>query len=173
MEARDYSLITLELVMIRELQALTDLLLRRQLRIAAAESCTAGLVAKLLTDQAGSSQWFERGFVTYSNEAKREMLAVREATLSTHGAVSEPVVMEMAAGALQNSHADASLAISGIAGPDGGTADKPVGTVWFAWAARTGRHIQTIRCFDGDRAGVRRQAAEYAIGGILKFLRDA
>jgi len=158
--------------MTSELQALTGLLLTRQLRVATAESCTAGLVAKLLTDLAGSSQWLERGFVTYSNEAKREMLGVRETTLDRHGAVSEPVVIEMAAGALQYSHADVSLAISGIAGPDGGTPDKPVGTVWFAWALRSGQHQQIMQCFSGDRASIRRQAAGYAVRGMLEFLQS-
>ncbi|MCW8962502.1 MAG: nicotinamide-nucleotide amidase [Gammaproteobacteria bacterium] len=158
--------------MLKELQTLTEFLVARQLMVATAESCTAGLVAKLLTDQAGSSQWFERGFVTYSNEAKQEMLGVSETTLRSYGAVSEQTIIEMASGALQYSHADVSLAISGIAGPDGGTADKPVGTVWFGWAARSGRQRQQMQRFAGDRDAIRQQAADYAIQGMLEFLQD-
>jgi len=138
--------------------------------IVTAESCTAGLLAKLLTDQAGSSQWFERGFVTYSNEAKQEMLGVGENTLDEHGAVSELTVAEMAKGALLHSHASVSIVISGIAGPDGGTPEKPVGTVWFGWADASGRHQEVMQHFDGERDAVRRQAAEYAISGMLDFL---
>lgn len=155
-----------------ELEPLTALLLSKQLMITTAESCTAGLVAKLLTDQAGSSQWFERGFVTYSNEAKQEMLGVQRDTLQTQGAVSKAIVMEMAYGALQHSHADIAVAISGIAGPDGGTPDKPIGTVCFGWAESTGRHEEVMKHFDGDRDAVRQQAADYAISGVLKFLQD-
>jgi nicotinamide-nucleotide amidase len=158
--------------MAMDLQALTALLLSRRLKIATAESCTAGLVAKLLTDQAGSSAWFERGFITYSNEAKQEMLEVKEDTLIQHGAVSEAAVIEMATGALQNSHADISLSVSGIAGPDGGSPDKPVGTVWFGWAVRSGRREAVKEHFDGDRDAVRQQAADYVISGVLKFLQD-
>ena len=153
-----------------KLAALTQQLLDRQLLVATAESCTAGLVAKLLTDMAGSSQWFERGFVSYSNLAKQQMLGVNEQTLQSHGAVSEQTVIEMATGALHNSSADIALAISGIAGPDGGSADKPVGTVWFAWAHQDGRCRQAVEHFDGDRASIRQQAAEYAIDGLLEFL---
>lgn len=109
-----------------------------------AESCTGGWVAKVITDIAGSSAWFERGFVTYSNEAKSQMIGVREATLAQHGAVSEPVVVEMAIGALKAARADFAVSISGVAGPDGGSEDKPVGTVWFAFASVSG---------EGSRAG--------------------
>jgi len=129
------------------------------------------MVAGLLTDQAGSSQWFERGFVTYSNEAKQEMLGVGESALSQHGAVSQLAVAEMARGALQHSHANVSIAISGIAGPDGGTSEKPVGTVWFGWAETSGRHAEVMKHFGGDRGAVRRQAADYAISGMLDFLK--
>lgn len=151
------------------LSKLTRLLLQQGLKIATAESCTAGLVAKLLTDEAGSSIWFERGFVTYSNESKVEMLEVSRQTLDQYGAVSRETVSEMAIGALKYSHADISLAISGIAGPDGGNEDKPVGTVWFAWA--TPEHaVEKVYYFDGDREAVRSQAAEYALEGMLRQL---
>lgn len=153
-------------------EPLTEYLLAHQLMIATAESCTAGLVAKILTDQAGSSQWFERGFVTYSNAAKQEMLGVSGETLNHHGAVSEATVSEMCAGALANSHAQVALAISGIAGPDGGSADKPVGSVWFGWCYFSGRCSQQLRVFSGDRESVRQQAAEYALRGMLDFLQN-
>jgi nicotinamide-nucleotide amidase len=152
------------------LSRLTRLLLERGWMIATAESCTAGLVSKLLTDQAGSSQWFDRGFVTYSNQSKQEMLGVQVNTLSRYGAVSRETVSEMALGALHNSTADTALAISGIAGPDGGTDEKPVGTVWFAWADDTGRVDEKIKLFAGDRDSIRQQAADYAIRGMLEFL---
>ncbi len=106
--------------------------------LATAESCTGGGVAQAITEVAGSSAWFERGFVTYSNLSKQQMLGVRESTLKQHGAVSEMTVREMVAGALQHSSAQVALAVSGIAGPDGGTAEKPVGTVWFAWGLKDG-----------------------------------
>ncbi len=134
--------------------------------LAAAESCTGGWVAKLLTDRAGSSDWFERGFVTYSNDAKREMLGVPAETLTRFGAVSEATVRAMAEGALAHSRAHYAVAISGIAGPTGGTPEKPVGTVWFAWAAPGGT---TSRClhYAGDRDAVRRQAVTTALEELL------
>ena len=138
--------------------------------LAVAESCTGGWVAKCLTDLAGSSAWFERGFVTYTNAAKREMLGVSAATLDEHGAVSEAVVREMAQGVLANSPADIAVAISGIAGPGGGTPDKPVGTVCFAWAVRDGlEEVVTCR-FDGDRDAVRRHAVQHALARLLDLL---
>ena len=140
-------------------------------RLATAESCTGGWVAKCVTDVAGSSTWFDRGFVTYSNAAKREMLGVREGTLERHGAVSEQTVSEMAAGALGRSVADVALSVSGIAGPDGGTSDKPVGTVWFAWKAREAAVVTERRYFDGDRDAVRRQAVMVALEGVLAIVR--
>jgi len=139
-------------------------------RLALAESCTGGWVAKMLTDVAGSSRWFERGYVTYSNAAKQQDLGVRAATLATHGAVSGPTVAEMAAGALRASGADLAVAISGIAGPDGGSVDKPVGLVWFALAERRADGIggqQESRRFDGDRESVRRAAVAHALALIL------
>jgi len=138
--------------------------------LATAESCTGGWVAKVLTDVPGSSGWFERGFVTYTNIAKQEMLGVTEATLAEHGAVSEATVAAMAAGALAHSHADASLAISGIAGPGGATPYKPVGTVWLAWAERGGAARTRHALFSGDREAVRRQAALAALEGVLALV---
>ncbi|MCG6867318.1 MAG: nicotinamide-nucleotide amidase [Gammaproteobacteria bacterium] len=140
-------------------------------RLATAESCTGGWVAKCVTDIAGSSTWFDRGFVTYSNAAKREMLGVREDTLEGHGAVSEQTVGEMAAGALGRSLANVALAVSGIAGPDGGTADKPVGTVWFAWKTQAAAAVTERRYFIGDRDAVRRQAVRVALEGVLAIVR--
>ncbi len=140
------------------------------LMLATAESCTGGWIAKALTDIAGSSQWFERGFVTYSNTAKEEMLAVLPETLAQHGAVSEQTVREMAEGALVHSRAQLAVAVSGIAGPGGETPDKPVGTVCFAWT-RTGRATLTsTEHFAGDREAVRRRAVEGALEGVLGVL---
>ena len=145
-------------------------LCQRGWMMAAAESCTGGWVAKVCTDLPGSSVWFERGFVTYTNEAKQEMLGVQQHTLEDSGAVSETTVAEMAQGALAHSRAQVSLAISGIAGPGGATPDKPVGTVCFAWAV-TGQDVLTERqCFDGDRESVRRQAVGHALEGVLRLL---
>lgn len=135
-----------------------------------AESCTGGLVAAAITEIAGSSGWFERTFVTYSNEAKMEMLGVSGQTLDEYGAVSEETVAEMARGALAHSRADVALAISGIAGPDGGSAQKPVGTVCFAWCLRDGEPDTLTLYLDGDRAGIRRQAASIALEGVLDRL---
>jgi nicotinamide-nucleotide amidase len=138
---------------------------------ATAESCTGGGVATAITDIAGSSGWFDRGFVTYTNEAKQQMLGVNDQSLREQGAVSEAVVLEMARGALANSSAAISVAISGIAGPGGATEDKPVGTVWFAWADRSGRHHSLLARFDGDRRQVRQQAVRQALAGLLALLR--
>ena len=140
------------------------------LSVATAESCTGGWVAQVLTDVPGSSLWFDRGFVTYSNMAKHEMLGVATDILAQHGAVSEPTACAMVAGALAHSHADLALAVTGIAGPDGGTVEKPVGTVCFAWGGR--RHpIRSVTLhFQGDRTGVRRQAVSAAIQGLLQDL---
>ncbi|ACY85695.1 nicotinamide-nucleotide amidase [Edwardsiella piscicida] len=140
-------------------------------QVTCAESCTGGLIAKLLTDIAGSSCYFERGFVTYSNRAKEEMLGVAGGVLAQHGAVSEPVAAAMAVGALRAARADLAVAVSGIAGPDGGSAQKPVGTVWFGFAARGGEPLCLCRHFTGDRDAVRRQAAQFALRTLLeKFL---
>ena len=138
-----------------------------------AESCTGGGVAQAVTAIAGSSGWFERGFVTYSNEAKVELLDVRAATLERHGAVSEETAREMALGALAKSRGTLALAITGIAGPGGGSPDKPVGTVCFAWARRGGAAHSETRRFAGDREGVRRQSVERALEGALEALDAA
>ncbi|MFO1317181.1 MAG: nicotinamide-nucleotide amidohydrolase family protein [Burkholderiales bacterium] len=132
-----------------------------------AESCTGGLVAGAITDVAGSSGWFERGFVTYSNEAKVELLGVPAATIAAHGAVSEAVAAAMAEGALARTPAAFAVAITGIAGPGGGSPEKPVGTVCFAWAARGAPAQAVTRHFDGDRAHVRRAAVVAALEGLL------
>lgn len=139
-------------------------------RLATAESCTGGWVAKVCTDVAGSSRWFECGFVTYSNAAKVRDLGVSERTLATDGAVSEATVREMAAGAVRVSGADVAVAISGIAGPDGGTPGKPVGTIWFAVASRQGGALAITaerRLFEGDREVVRRRSVERALELVL------
>ncbi|MPN02167.1 Nicotinamide-nucleotide amidohydrolase PncC [bioreactor metagenome] len=138
--------------------------------LACAESCTGGWVAQSVTAIAGSSGWFERGFVTYSNAAKIEMLGVAEATLARHGAVSEAVARAMAQGALAHSRADWALAITGIAGPGGGSPEKPVGTVCFAWAGREGGCLAQTRHFAGDRAAVREQSVRHALSGLLNLL---
>jgi len=135
--------------------------------ITCAESCTGGWLAKTITDIAGSSGWFERGFVTYSNQAKSAMLGVRPSTLEQHGAVSAPVVHEMALGALAAASADYAVAVSGIAGPDGGTLEKPVGTVWFGFAARHREPFSQLMHFEGGRDDVRRQAVHFAMKTLL------
>jgi nicotinamide-nucleotide amidase len=141
----------------------------RGLLLVTAESCTGGWVAMELTAIAGSSAWFERGYVTYSNAAKREELGVEQATLERHGAVSEETAREMAAGALQHGRGQVALAITGVAGPTGGSRDKPVGTVCFAWAQGSKISSETRR-FDGDRASVRRQSVLRALQGVLELL---
>jgi nicotinamide-nucleotide amidase len=147
-------------------------LLDHQVRIATAESCTGGYVAKLLTDVPGSSRWFECGFVTYSNEAKHRQLGVSLATLAQHGAVSEQTVLEMAVGALAASSARRAIAISGVAGPDGGTAAHPVGDVWFGKATHlpdmTVSVVAVQRRFPGDRDSVRRHSAAFALELLLE-----
>jgi len=141
----------------------------RGLMLVTAESCTGGWVAMEVTAIAGSSDWFERGYVTYSNAAKREALGVAEETLERHGAVSEQTAREMAAGALKNGRGQVALAITGVAGPSGGSRDKPVGTVCFAWAHGSKISSQTRR-FDGDRESVRRQSVLHALQGVLELL---
>jgi nicotinamide-nucleotide amidase len=156
------------------LQALAGELGRRLksagLRLATAESCTGGWIAKAMTDVAGSSAWFERGFVTYSNAAKADMLGVRAMTLERHGAVSEEVVREMAEGAAKRSQAQLSVAVSGIAGPDGGSPEKPVGTVWIGWRSAQGQISTRHFRFEGDRDSVRFQAVLAALEGLLDGL---
>jgi len=137
--------------------------------LVSAESCTGGWIAQAVTSVAGSSAWFDRGFITYSNEAKREMLGVSEQTLARHGAVSEETAREMARGALARSAATLAVSVTGIAGPGGGTAEKPVGMVCFAWAGRGDVSSETRR-FSGDRESVRRQSVIRALEGVLAKL---
>lgn len=142
--------------------------------VCTAESCTGGWIAKALTDVPGSSAAFGYGIVSYSNGAKESMLGVHNLTLEEHGAVSEEVVREMAEGALHISGADIAVAVSGVAGPDGGTDAKPVGTVWFAWSTRTAQGVaaDTERChFEGDRDSVRMQTVTHALQGLSQRLR--
>jgi len=141
--------------------------------VATVESCTGGLVARALTEVGGSSAWFERGFVTYSNDAKIELVGVSAATLAEHGAVSEPVAAEMAAGGLARSRARLALSLTGIAGPSGAAPGKPVGTVCFGWASAEGGHRTGTVLFEGDRAAVRRKAALYALRQALVLLPDS
>lgn len=145
---------------------------RRGLMLATAESCTGGWVAQAITTTPGCSQWFERGFVTYSNAAKVELLGVHPETLEQHGAVSEPTVREMAEGALTHSHAQVAVAVSGIAGPGGGTLERPVGTVCLAWAGIDMETRAQCLLFMGNRDAVRRQAVLTGLQGILDLLRD-
>ena len=142
------------------------------LMLATAESCTGGWIAKVVTDIPGSSGWLDRGFVTYSNAAKREMLGVAVATLERHGAVSEAVVREMALGALARSRARVAVAVSGIAGPGGGSAEKPVGTVCFAWVLSGREPVTLSERFDGDRGAVRRQTVQRALEELIRILED-
>ncbi|HSM98059.1 MAG TPA: nicotinamide-nucleotide amidohydrolase family protein [Gallionella sp.] len=147
-----------------------ELLKSQGMMLTTAESCTGGGVAQAITGVAGSSAWFERGFVTYSNLSKQQMLGVREATIRQHGAVSEMTVREMVAGALANSGAQMALAVTGIAGPDGGTADKPVGTVWIAWGIKQGETRAQRYQLAGNRAEVRLQSVRIALQGVLNLL---
>ncbi len=151
-----------------ELAAQVGVALRTRNRtLAIAESCTGGWIAKVATDVPGSSGWFDRGFVTYSNAAKSDLLGVQQSTIAHHGAVSAEVVAEMVTGALQRSPADVIVAVSGIAGPDGGTPDKPVGTVYLAWALRDGPLHTERQHFPGNRDAVRLQAVAAALQGVL------
>ena len=138
--------------------------------MATAESCTGGWLAKSCTDLAGSSAWFERGFVTYSNLSKNEMLGVDMSLINAHGAVSEATVGAMVSGVLEQSPAHIAVAISGIAGPDGGTVTKPVGTVCFGWMVKGGERVVKTTRFNGDREAVRRQAVEYALDGLIEII---
>ncbi|MBI3935857.1 MAG: CinA family protein [Betaproteobacteria bacterium] len=142
----------------------------RGLMLATAESCTGGLLAGAVTMVPGSSDWFERGFVTYTHISKREMLGVNGATLGAYGAVSEPTVREMAIGALANSHAQVAVAVSGVAGPSGGTPEKAVGTVCLAWGAKDALPVTETQHFAGDREAVRSQSVERALAGVLELV---
>ncbi len=149
---------------------MADLLLNKQWMLATAESCTGGLIAAACTEQAGSSDWFDRGFVTYSYAAKTDLLGVDAALIAEQGAVSEPVARAMAFGALRRSHAQLSIAVTGIAGPAGGTADKPVGTVWFGFSVQGLLHSE-MRCFDGNRQQVRLQTVAHALSRAVALLQ--
>ena len=137
--------------------------------LATAESCTGGMIAAACTDLAGSSQWFERGFVTYSNEAKTEMLGVPAELIAKHGAVSEEVVRAMAEGAIRNSRAQVSIAVTGIAGPGGGSVEKPAGTVWFSWSLNAEVQSHAL-LLEGGRAQVRRSSVRHALQQLLKLI---
>lgn len=154
------------------IETLAAALKARSQMMATAESCTGGLIAAACTEISGSSEWFERGFVTYSNAAKSELLGVPAALIQEHGAVSEAVARAMAAGAVVNAHAHWSVAVTGIAGPTGGSADKPVGTVWFGWATPQGVFTEHQR-FDGDRSAVRRATVVHALAGLLQRIASA
>lgn len=150
-----------------------DALKQHDKLIVTAESCTGGLIAEALTSVAGSTAWFDRAFVTYSYESKNEMLGVKEVTLQHKGAVSQECVEEMVIGALQESHAAISVACSGIAGPGGGTPDKPVGTVWISWAMQGHDEIiSKLYHFDGDRNAVRLACTVEALQGVLRLLKE-
>lgn len=138
--------------------------------IVTAESCTGGWLAKVLTDIPGSSAWFDRGFITYTNEAKQEMLGVRADTLAINGAVSEQTVREMAQGAVKKSRGNVAVAISGIAGPGGAMPDKPLGSVWFAWIQRSGEKKTCCKHFKGNRNDIRHQAVAFALRGLIDIL---
>ncbi len=152
-------------------QNIAEILVGHQQCCSVAESCTGGMLASYMTDLAGSSHWFERGFVTYSNAAKHEMLGVPLEIIKVEGAVSEAVVMHMAKGALNASPADFSVAISGIAGPGGGSVDKPVGTVWIAWQGGKNNGLARRYLFSGDRQAVRILSVEAALQGFLDYLK--
>jgi nicotinamide-nucleotide amidase len=163
-------------------EQLAEVLQQHGWMLATAESCTGGMIATTCTDLSGSSNWFERGFVTYSNEAKHEMLGIDSALITEHGAVSEAVAQAMALGAMRRSHAQVTLAVTGVAGPSGGSEVKPVGTVWFAWAtpsdagptlgAETAWVKSEVMHFDGDRAAVRAATTQYALKILLDLLQQ-
>ncbi|MGJ7511583.1 CinA family protein [Variovorax sp. GT1P44] len=150
---------------------LAEALQRKGLMMATAESCTGGLIAGACTDLSGSSNWFERGLVTYSNEAKTELLGVDAALIEAYGAVSEEVARAMAQGAVARSRAQVAVAVTGVAGPTGGSPEKPVGTVWFGWSAN-GQVRTERRRFDGDRAAVRAATVHYALQTLLELVKS-
>ncbi|MCF8160280.1 MAG: CinA family protein [Polaromonas sp.] len=156
--------------MLESCALLAALLLRKGWLLVTAESCTGGLIAAACTDLAGSSNWFERGFVTYSNAAKGELLGVDAALIDRHGAVSEAVVRAMASGALAHSRAQVAVAVTGVAGPGGGSAEKPVGTVWLAWATPMGLYSE-LKHFHGDRAAVRQAAVRHALNRLTQHIQ--
>ncbi len=161
---------------IESTKTLASILLTQNWKLALAESCTGGLVCATLTELAGSSEWFERGFITYSNEAKIECLGVPDQMIETYGAVSEEVAKAMANGAINNSAANVSISITGIAGPSGGSTEKPVGTVCFGWAIQNGSSENRVTTntmhFIGDRNSIRQQARDYALTELIGLLRN-
>jgi nicotinamide-nucleotide amidase len=157
-----------EVLVVNEVGQLAQALKAKCWMLATAESCTGGLIAAACTDIAGSSEWFERGFVTYSNEAKTELLGVDAALIEAHGAVSEVVARAMAFGAVRHSHAQVGVAVTGVAGPGGGSKDKPVGTVWFGFSV-DGLLTSETRRFDGDRAAVRAAAVRHALQRLIEL----
>ena len=162
-------LLNQELLAESSIGLLADLMLKNNLFLATAESCTGGMIAAACTDMAGCSTWFERGFVTYSNAAKTELLGVDAALIAQHGAVSEPVARAMAFGAIRHSQAQISVAVTGVAGPTGGSPDKPVGTVWFGFMV-AGTLTSERMQFDGERAGVRAAAVSHALSRLCALL---
>ena len=152
-------------------KTLAQILLSRNWTISLAESCTGGLVCATLTELAGSSEWFERGYITYSNEAKTDCLGVPSELIEAHGAVSEQVARAMVEGARNNSSSNVAISITGIAGPSGGSTEKPVGTVCFGWATESQTLTKTM-FFDGDRQRVRQQATEFALAEFIALLRS-
>lgn len=165
----DSTLFNQELITPISIGQLADLMLKNSLYLATAESCTGGMIAAACTDLAGSSAWFERGFVTYSNAAKTELLGVDAALIAQHGAVSEPVARAMAFGAIRHSQAQVSVAVTGVAGPTGGSVDKPVGMVWFGFSVGGMLSSEVMR-FDGDRAAVRAATVRHSIEGLVSRL---
>jgi nicotinamide-nucleotide amidase len=151
-------------------EQLGECLIARKMKLAVAESCTGGWLAKVITDLPGSSDWFNGSLVTYSNEAKQRILGVQKATLDEFGAVSGETVLEMSDGILSHMEADVALSISGIAGPGGGSGDKPVGLVWFSWGRPDKPVLAEFHHFEGDREAVRRQAVEKALQLLLNML---
>jgi len=154
-------------------EKVSEALKARQIKLVTAESCTGGMIAAAMTDRAGSSDVFERGFVTYSNDAKGELLGVQEQTLEQTGAVSQETALEMAAGALRNSHADIAVSVTGIAGPGCGSDEKPVGLVYIATALKTGKMDVQKHVFNGDRRTVRTQSCEAALKQVYERMEDA
>lgn len=155
-----------------QVQILAKQCLEHNIKVAAAESCTGGWLSHAIVSEPGSSQWFDCGLVTYSNEAKQKLLGVEKKTLDFYGAVSKEVAQDMAQGLLQRSTADITVAITGIAGPEGGTDEKPIGTVWLAWATRKGKMQTAHEVFLGDRTAVREQAVKLALEGLIASLRS-
>ena len=162
-------LLNQELVTSESIGLVADLMLKNSLFLATAESCTGGMIAAACTDLAGSSAWFDRGFVTYSNDAKTQMLGVDAALIAQHGAVSEQVARAMAFGAIRHSQAQVSVAVTGVAGPTGGSAAKPVGTVWFGFSI-SGQLLSEKQVFSGNRAAVRQASVQYALQRLIQVL---